>query len=477
MALAARGDMLVKPDLAREALLRTNAEPYRIKVVEHLRLPERSERERILRDAFFSPVFLQSADIFVDLITDSGTGAMSDEQWAGIMRGDEAYMGSKSYAVFDRAVKEVTGFCEVVPTHQGRAAENIVMDLLVKPGDIVLSNTHFDTTRAHVLHRGATPVDLVGEWLWDFSTPQPFKGNFDLEKLRVALERYHTRVPLIVITVLNNFACSSPVSMENIREVRRLADKYGIAVFIDACRFAENAHFIREREPGYSDHTIERIVHELLSYGTGCWMSAKKDAIVNIGGFIATNDLAFADRCREKLVLYEGFYTYGGLAGRDLEAIAVGLHEGIDGGYLAHRTRLVEYLGDGLEKAGAVVSRPIGGSGVFVDVQAMYPHLSAEKLPGVALCADFYLEGGVRVAAAPFEMNTIDLASGDIVERGFQFARFAVPRRVYTKSHMDYVTEIANHVVSNASSNPGYRVAHHPELLGHFFAKFAPLSQ
>jgi tryptophanase len=467
----------VKPDPAQEALLRTNAEPYRIKMVEHSRLPDRGERERILREAFFSPVFLKSADVFIDLITDSGTGAMSDEQWAGLMRGDEAYMGSKSYAVFERAVQEVTGFSETVPTHQGRAAENIVMELLVKPGDIVLSNTHFDTTRAHVLHRKATPVDLVGDWLWDFPTPQPFKGNFDLQKLEVALERYHARVPLIVATVLNNFACSSPISMENIREVRRLADKYRIPVFIDACRFAENAHFIREREAGYAGHSIERIVHELLSYGTACWMSAKKDAIVNMGGFIATNGAAFADRCREKLVLYEGFYTYGGLAGRDLEAIAVGLREGIDAAYLAHRTRFVEYLGERLERAGAVVSRPIGGSGVFVDVQAMYPHLSAEQCPGVALCADFYLAGGVRVAAAPFQMNTIDLPSGEIVERAFQFARFAVPRRVYTQSHMDYVAEIASHVVSNASKNPGYRVAHHPDVLGHFFGKFAPLSQ
>jgi tryptophanase len=467
----------VKQDLAREAFLRTNAEPYRIKVVEHLRLPERAERERILREAFYSPVFLNSADVFVDLITDSGTGAMSDEQWSALMRGDEAYMGSKSYSAFEQAVKEVTGFSEVVPTHQGRAAENIVMELLVKPGDIVLSNTHFDTTRAHVLHRNATPVDLVGDWLFDFATPQPFKGNFDLEKLRVALERYHTRVPLIVVTILNNFACSSPISLENIREVKKLADKYGIPVFFDACRFAENAHFIQQREAGYSDRSIDQIVRELLSYGTACWMSAKKDAIVNIGGFIATNDEAFANRCREKLVLYEGFHTYGGLAGRDLEAIAVGLREGIDSAYLRHRTGLVEYLGDRLEQAGAVVSRPIGGSGVFVDVGAMYPHLSAEQCPGVALCADFYLTGGIRIAAAPFPMNTVDPNSSEIVERPFQFARFAVPRRVYTKSHMDYVGEIAGSVVANASKNPGYRVAHHPEVLGHFFARFAPLSQ
>jgi tryptophanase len=349
------------------------------------------------------------------------------------------------------------------------------MELLVKPGDMVLSNTHFDTTRAHVENRGALPVDLVGDWLWSFREPHPFKGNFDLDKLEAALKRHGERVSLIIITVLNNFACSSPVSMRNIQETRRLADAYGVKVFFDAARFAENAWFIKQRESGYADRGVAEIVREMLALGHGAWVSAKKDALVNIGGFIVTNDAVLAERARERLVLYEGFPTYGGLARRDLEAIAVGLHEAVDEDYLEHRTRLVAHLGDAMERAGAVVSRPVGGSGVFVDVEAMYPHLAPEQMPGIALCADLYLEGGVRVGAAPFPMHTARAGNGEIVERMFQFARFAVPRRVFSRAHVEYVAEITSRVVENAARNRGYRVVHHPEVLGHFFAKFAPL--
>lgn len=461
-------------DPARELFERTVAAPYRTKVVEKLRLPGRAERERILAEAGYSPVFLGSADVFIDLITDSGTSAMSDEQWAGLMRGDEAYMQSRSWTSFEQAVQEVTGFPHVVPTHQGRAAENIVMELLVSHDDIVLSNTHFDTTRAHVENRRAIPVDLVGDWLWCFAEPLPFKGNFDLAKLEAALERHGGRVALVVVTVLNNFACSSPVSLENIREVRRLADAHGIPVFFDACRFAENAYFIREREPGYRDKSIAEIVREMLSYADGCWVSAKKDAMVNIGGFIATRDENLANKCRERLVLYEGFPTYGGLARRDLEAIAVGLREALDEDYLAHRIRLVEHLGNAMARAGAVVSRPIGGSGVFVDVRAMYPHLSADSLPGIALCADYYLEGGIRLGAAPFSLHTVSARTGEIEDRIFEFARLAVPRRVYGRAHMDYVAEVTRRVVEIAPNNTGFSVVQQRRVLGHFFAKFTP---
>lgn len=463
-------------DFAQDLYARTIAEPFRTKVVEHLRLPARHEREQILAEAFYSPAYLNSADVYVDLATDSGTGAMSDQQWSALMRGDEAYIRSRSFLAFEAAIQDVLGFKHVVPTHQGRAAENILMELLVKPGDMVLSNTHFDTTRAHVEHRKALPVDLMVDSLWDFEHGEPFKGNVDLQKLELALSRYHARVPMIVLTILNNFACSSPVSMQNIRAVSEMASRYGIPVFFDACRFAENAYFIKTREAGYAAKSIREIVREMMSYGKGCWMSAKKDAIVNVGGFIATDDEALTRRCQEKLVLYEGFYTYGGLARRDLEAIAVGLYEGIDESYLAHRTGFVSNLGALLERAGLIVSKPVGGSGVFVNVESLYPHLGPEKLPCIALFADFYLCGGVRVGALPFSVNVISSQTGEISERVFQFARFAVPRRVYSNAHMQYVAGVAAEVVKQAPANKGYKVLEKPEVLAHFFAKFAPLA-
>lgn len=462
-------------DHARGRWAHTLAEPYRIKMVERLRLPSRAERELALRRAQYSPFHLDSSDVYVDLLTDSGMGAMSDEQWSAMMRGDEAYVRSRSYFGFESAVREITGFPHVLPTHQGRAAEGIVMSLLVRPGDVVLNNTHFDTTKAHVEHREALALDLVSDVLWRFDESHPFKGNFDLAKLEAALSRFHERVPFIIITVLNNFACSSPVSMANIREVKRLADRYAKPVFFDACRFAENAHFIKTREPGYAERSVAEIVREMFSYGAGCWMSAKKDAIVNIGGFIATHDAELAARCRERVVLQEGFHSYGGLARRDLEAIAVGLREGIDDDYLEHRTGLVAYLGALLEHAGAVVSKPVGGSGVFLDVQALYPHLTPDELPNVALCSDMYLEGGVRVGAAPFSMQTVSPASAEIEHKVFHMARFAVPRRTYTKAHMEFVAEVFACVREVAGQSRGYRVVSAPKELSHFFATFAPL--
>jgi tryptophanase len=462
-------------DFARELFAATVAEPYRTKVVEPLRLPTREDRQRILARSHYSPFYLDASDVYVDLATDSGSGAMSAEQWSALMRGDESYIRSKSFDVLESAVQEITGFRYVVPTHQGRAAENILMQLHLKPGDIVLNNTHFDTTKAHVEQRGALAVDLMSDALWRFDERHPFKGNFDLGKLRVALERHHDRVPLIVITVLNNFACSSPVSMENIREVRRLANSYGIPLFIDACRMAENAYFIKTRENGYQDRSIVEIVREMLSHADACWMSAKKDALVNIGGFIATNDEALLRRCQELVVLYEGFHSYGGLARRDLEAMAQGLREGTDEDYLAHRIRLVAYLGQKLEDQGIVISQPVGGSGVFIDVEKLYPHLGPDQCPGIALFCDLYREGGIRGGGFPFTVNTVTPDTGEIIERVFQFARFAVARRVYSKSHMDYVAAIMGRVKQLAPENRGCRVVEKPERLSHFFAKFAPL--
>jgi tryptophanase len=449
-------------------------EPYRIKVVEPIRLLTRAERERALEAAFFSVTYINSADVFIDLATDSGTAAMSDRQWAAMMVADEAYVRSQSFFRFEHAVREILGYEHVVPTHQGRAAENILTELLVKPDDVVLSNTHFDTVRAHIENRHGIGLDLVGDWLWDFEDEHPFKGNFDLEKLRIALEHYGTRVPFISITISNNMACSSPVSMDNIRRVKALADEFGVPVLFDASRFAENAHFIKQREPGYAGRSIRDIVHEMFSYGQGCWMSAKKDALVNIGGFIALRDESLARRCQERLVLYEGFPTYGGLARRDLEAIAIGLHEGIDEDYLRHRTAQVAFLGTLFEQAGVRCSKPFGGSGVFIDVQALYPHLAPEQFPGVAMGCDVYREGGVRAAAFPFQLKSVE-KTGEISTRTFHFARFAVPRRAYTKSHLEYVGRVIARVKENAAQSPGYRCTYAPEVLGHFFSKFEPL--
>ncbi|KIG13926.1 Tryptophanase [Enhygromyxa salina] len=466
--------MAAKTD--QDPYLDTLAEPFRIKTVERIRLPTRAEREEILKRAFYSVMYLDSADVFVDLGTDSGTGAMSDEQWAALMRGDEAYVRSRSFFTLEKTVQDITGFPHVVPTHQGRAAENIMMNLLLKPGDMVLCNAHFDTTRAHVQHHQAVPVDLVGDWLWEYDEELPFKGNFDLERLAVALERYHSRVPFILITILNNFACSSPVSMANIKAVKALADQYSKPIYFDACRMSENAYFIKTREPGYENTSVTDIVREMLSYGSGCWMSAKKDAIVNIGGFLAVRDEDLARKCQEQLVLYEGFPTYGGLARRDLEAMAVGLREGLDEDYLSHRVRSVAHLGDLLSsEAGVVVSKPVGGSGVFVDVASLYPHLTPEQFPGIALACDLYLEGAIRVGAITFHMNRVVPATGDIVEKVFQFARFAVPRRLYTRSHLEYTAKVMAKVKDRAPANQGYRAVYVPEVLGHFFAKFEPL--
>lgn len=457
-----------------ESGLDSLVEPYRIKVVERIELLPRKERERVLDEAFHSVTYIDSADVFIDLATDSGTTAMSDQQWASMMIADEAYVRSRSFTRFEKAIQDVIGYAHVVPTHQGRAAENIVCEVLVKPEDVVLSNTHFDTARAHVEHKRGLAIDLVGDALWDFDKEDPFKGNFDLAKLEAALDRYGKRTPFISITVTNNMACSSPVSMENIRETKRLADKHGVPILFDASRFAENAYFIKQREAGYADKSIADIVREMFSYGVGCWMSAKKDANVNIGGFIAVNDVDLCRRFQERLVLYEGFPTYGGLARRDLEAIAVGIREGIEESHLRQRTQQVAYLGKKFEELGLRCSKPFGGSGVFIDVKELYPHLSADLFPDVAMGCDVYREGGVRAAAFPFALKTVD-EKGEVLSRQFHFARFALPRRVYTQSHLDYVARTMAKVKANAAQSRGYRCTHRPEVLGHFFSKFEPI--
>jgi len=468
--------MPAEEDFARERYLSTLAEPYRVKVVEKLRLPTRGERERALAAAHFSPVFLDSADIFIDLVSDSGTAAMSDEQWSALMRADEAYIRPRSFFRLEAAVREILGFAQLIPTHQGRAAEQIMMEVLVRPGDVVLGNTHSDTTRAHIKHRGGIPLDLVNEALFEPKSEHPFLGNFDLDKLRAALERHRGKVSLLICTIVNNIAASAPVSLANMRAASALAAEHGVRVVFDACRFAENAHLIQTREPGQSDKSVRAIALEMFALGSACWMSAKKDALVNTGGFIAVRDEALAQRCQELAVLYEGFFTYGGLAGRDLEAMAVGLYEGTEDEYLSHRTRLVAHLGERLSAAGMAVVKPVGGSGVYVDPRSVYPQLGPAEFPSIAFFADLYREGGIRIAGIPAYLQNVDRASGEAVERRIELVRFAVPRRAYGKAHLDYVGDIAERVARDGAKNRGYRMVAGAGQAG-FFAKYAPVGQ
>lgn len=468
--------MSAEADFARERYLSTLAEPYRVKVVEKLRLPNRSEREGALSAAHYSPVFLDSADVFIDLVSDSGTAAMSDDQWSALMRGDEAYIRPRSFFRLEAAVQELLGFPHVIPTHQGRAAERIMLERLVRPGDIVLGNTHSDTTRAHILHRGGIPLDLVDDALFERGQEQPFLGNFDLDKLRTALERHRGKVSLIICTIVNNVAASAPVSLANLRSASALAAEHGVSFVFDACRFAENAYLIREREPGQAERSVREIAREMFALGSGCWMSAKKDALVNTGGFIAVRDEALARRCQELVVLYEGFFTYGGLAGRDLEAMAVGLYEGTEEEYLSHRTRLVAHLGERLEAAGMAVVKPVGGSGVYVDPSSTYPQLEPSRFPSIAMFCDLYLEGGVRVAGIPAFLENVAASSGEATKQRLELVRFALPRRAYSKAHLDYVGEIAERVVRGGPNNRGYRVVAGAGEAG-FLAQYTPLSR
>jgi tryptophanase len=463
-------------DIARDFYLQTLAEPYRIKVVERLRLPELDERQRILASAHYSPALIDASDVYIDLASDSGTGAMSDEQWAAMIVANEAYVRSKSFFRFENVVREIFALEHVVPTHQGRAAENILMELLVTPGDVVLSNTHSDTTRAHIEARGGVALDLVGESVWHFEKPENFKGNFDLRQLQRALALNPGRVVMIIITIVNNLAGSAPVSMENIRAVSALAREFKVPVFFDACRFAENAMFVKLREPGFERESISGICQAMFSMGDGCWMSGRKDALVNSGGFIAVRDSELASRCKERVLHYEGFHTQGGLAARDLEAMAVGLREGIDEEHLLHRTGLVAYLGENLARLGFSVSMPPGGSAIFVDPAPTYPHLEPNQLPGIALFCDLYLIGGIRVGPMAFAMKMMS-DDGRATERPVQWVRFAMPRRSYGKAHVDYVIRIAEHVKQMSGQSPAYRVMPSTVPRSPFFAQFEPLSR
>jgi tryptophanase len=454
---------------------RTIIEPFRIHAVEPIRLTTREEREERLAEAGWNLFALRAEDVIIDLLSDSGTGSMSEEQWAGIQRGDESYAGSRSWYRFEAAVKELFPFRHVIPTHQGRAAERILFSALGGAGRTIPNNTHFDTTRANVEHSGAEAVDLPIPEGRVPSTRHPFKGNMDAGALDALIEELGAgSVPVVFVTVTNNSGGGQPVSMENLRAVRAVCDRHGVPLFLDGCRFAENAWFIRIREPGYEDKPIPDIVREMASLADGMTMSAKKDGLANIGGWLGLNDDELARRCGNLLILTEGFPTYGGLAGRDLEAIAAGLREVVDEDYLRYRIRSTEYLGEALDRSGVPVVVPIGGHAVYIDARALLPHIAALEYPGQALAAALYREGGIRGC----EVGTVMFGrrpDGSEEPAAMDLVRLAVPRRTYTQSHVDYVVEVVRWVAERARDLRGLRMVDEPPQLRHFTARFEPL--
>jgi tryptophanase len=452
----------------------TIIEPFRIKSVEALRFTTREERAAALEKAQFNVFKLPADDVLIDLLTDSGTGAMSAAQWAALMQGDESYAGSRSFYRFDAAVRGLTGFKHIIPTHQGRAAERILFHTILRPGQIVPNNNHFDTTRANIEVEDAEARDLVIAEGRQPAVRHPFKGNIDLEALEATLDRDGDRVPLVMVTVTNNSGGGQPVSMANLRSVRALCDRHGKPFFLDACRFAENAWFIKQREEGYADRSPRAIAREMFHLADGCTMSAKKDGLANIGGFLAMNDDAWAESCRNLLILTEGFPTYGGLAGYDLEAIARGLEEVVEEPYLRYRIRSTEYLAERVSAGGVPIIEPAGGHAVYIDARRMLPHIPPLQYPGVALVNALYLEAGVRT----IEIGTVMFGlhpDGSESAAAMDLVRLAIPRRVYTQSHIDYVAEAVIYVARAREQLRGFRITSAPKILRHFTAAFAPI--
>mgnify|MGYP006275504979 CR=1 FL=1 len=453
----------------------TIIEPFRIKTVEPIRQTTEAEREAAIRAAHYNVFQLKAEDVLIDLLTDSGTGAMSVYQWAGMMRGDESYAGARSFYAFESTVREITSFTHVIPTHQGRAAEHILARAMVTDGAIVPNNTHFDTTRANIEHRRGVALNVPIHEGHEPATIHPFKGNMDVDALRGVLDRERARIPFVMITVTNNSEGGQPVSMANVRAVSALCRERGIPFFIDACRFAENAWFIKQREPGYADRTPMEIAQEMFRLADGCTMSAKKDGMANIGGFLALNDDALARKCRDSLILTEGFPTYGGLAGYDLEAIAVGLKEALDEDYLRYRIRTVEYLSERMSAAGIPTVRPAGGHALYLDAKAWLSHIPQREYPGWALSVALYIVGGIRACEIGSVMFGLQPDGSEKVS-DLELVRLTFPRRVYTQSHMDYVCEVLLYLNSVASKIRGVKIVEQPPALRHFTAKFAPVA-
>lgn len=452
--------------------MKTLFEPFKIKMVEALKTTTETERVEILKSAKYNPFLIRAEDVMIDFLTDSGTGCMSDQQWAAIMRGDEAYAGSKSFFRFEEVVRDLTGYKHIIPTHQGRAAEKILFSVMVEPGQSVPNNNHFDTTRANIEFLKAEAVDLVIDEGKQPQTYHPFKGNMDLNKLEQYLEKNSSNVPIGMLTVTNNAGGGQPVSMENIREVSKLYKRFNIPFFLDACRFAENAYFIKMRESGYENRSIKSIVQETFSYADGCTISAKKDGMVNIGGVLAFNDDDAAMQARNMLILTEGFPSYGGLAGRDLEALAVGLQEVLEEDYLKYRLRTAEYMGEELTRAGIQIVQPTGGHAIFIDAKAFYEHIPAEQYPGQVLVCELYKKGGLRGVEIGSVMFGGKDEAGNEVPSPMELVRLAFPRRTYTQSHFDYAADIIKEVYRERASAKGLKIVWQPPFLRHFTCHF-----
>ena len=447
---------------------KTIIEPFRIKSVEPIRWTTRDQREELLRAAHCNLFLLSADDVLIDLLTDSGTGAMSTHQWAAVMEGDESYAGSKSFDHFKHSVQDIFGYTHVIPTHQGRAAERILFNVMCKKGDVVPNNTHFDTTRANVEYVGAEAVDLQIPEARHPETVLPFKGNMNVTALEELIGRVgRERIPLVMLTVTNNSGGGQPVSMGNAKAVAAVCRKHKIPLYFDACRFAENAYFIKMREPGYAGKTPKQIAQEMFALGDGCTMSAKKDGMANIGGFLCTNDEILARQEQNLLILTEGYPTYGGLAGRDLEAVAVGLQESLEEDYLRYRIASTAYLGNHIAEHGVPIVQPPGGHAIYIDAKAFLPHIPSDQFPGVALAAELYLEGGIRSV----EIGSLMFSEAAKME----LVRLAIPRRVYTQSHIDYVVEIILRVWERRSRIKGMRLTYQAPFLRHFTAHLEPI--
>ncbi len=453
--------------------MKTIIEPFRIKSVEPIKFTTKEERIKLLEAAGFNSFLLRADDVLIDLLTDSGTSAMSAHQWAGVMEGDESYAGSRSFFKFESAVKKITSHNFIIPTHQGRAAEKILFTIVGGKGKYIPNNTHFDTTRANVEFTGAEAVDLLNEIGKKPEVRADFKGNMDVEKLVEFIEKVGAEnIPVVMITITNNSGGGQPVSMQNIKDVRAICDKYNLPLFLDACRFAENAYFIKQREKGFEDKTILEICQEMFSYSDGATMSAKKDALVNIGGFLSLNNDKLAMESRNLLIVTEGFPTYGGLSGRDLEAVAIGLEEVVDENYLQYRIRSTEYLGEKIMAAGVPIIEPPGGHAIYIDAKRFLPNIPPHQYPGQAIVCELYLEGGIRAVEIGSVMFGKYDAEGKVVSPPMELVRLAIPRRVYTQSHIDYVAEVVIEVYKNRDKLKGYKIVEEAPMLRHFTAKF-----